>query len=42
MNTAKYRSSRSTTEAPLIGLSISYQRDHLLAWPGARSICVSC
>lgn len=31
MNTAKYRSSRSTTEAPLIGLSISYQRDHLLA-----------
>ena len=30
MNTAKYRSNRSTS-APLIGLSISYQRDHLLA-----------
>ena len=31
MNTAKYRSSRSTSDAPLIGLSISYQRENLLA-----------
>lgn len=30
MNTAKYRTNRSTIDAPLIGLSISYQRDHLL------------
>ena len=31
MNTAKYRSNLSTSDAPLIGLSISWQRDHLLA-----------